>query len=485
MGNDRLVSLVDNLRSNPTETEWLEFKLNNLSPRHLGECLSALANSACLLERPRGYLVFGIHDATHEVIGTHFDPYTAKGEGNQDLLLWLNLYLKPSAGLEHHLVTHPAGRVVIFQVAAASNYPVRFKDTAFIRIGSSTTELSLYPEKEKALWRTFERQPFETRVAVEHQSGSDVLSLLDYPAYFDLLNLPLPENRPGILSSLAADNLIAPCEAGEWNITNLGAILFARNLSDFPRLRRKALRVIQYGGAGRTETLREQESLKGYAAGFEELIVYIDGLMPVNEIIGQARRRTVPMFPPLAVRELVANALIHQDFSVTGAGPMVEIFNDRIEITSPGKPLVDTQRFLDNPPQSRNEALAALMRRFGICEERGSGIDKVVFQVELSQLPAPLFEAPQGFTRATLFAHRPFNRMDKDDRVRACYLHACLKRVMSDYLTNSSLRERFGIEQGNRAVVSRYIREATDTGLIKPFDETASRRMMKYVPFWA
>ena len=102
------------------------------------------------------------------------------------------------------------------------------------------------------------------------------------------------------------------------------------------------------------------------------------------------------MFPELAVRELVANALIHQDFFVTGAGPMVEIFDDRIEITNPGEPLVDTQRFVDTPPRSRNEALASLMRRFRICEERGSGIDKVVLQVELFQLPAPLFETPGG-----------------------------------------------------------------------------------------
>ena len=66
------------------------------------------------------------------------------------------------------------------------------------------------------------------------------------------------------------------------------------------------------------------------------MVGYINGLLPTNEVIGQALRRTVPMFPELAVRELVANALIHQDFSVTGAGPMVEIFADRIEITNPG-----------------------------------------------------------------------------------------------------------------------------------------------------
>jgi predicted HTH transcriptional regulator len=294
----------------------------------------------------------------------------------------------------------------------------------------------------------------------------------------------LPANRDGILEALANDYLIRACDAGGWNITNLGAILFAKKLSSFPLLKRKALRVIQYRGTGRVETLKEQEGGKGYACGFEGLIGYINGLLPANEVIEQALRKSVPMFPELAVRELVVNALIHQDFFQTGTGPMVEIFEDRIEITNPGEPLVDTNRFVDTPPKSRNEALASLMRRFRICEERGSGIDKVVFQVELFQLPAPLFERPDGFTRTILFAHKSLSAMDKADRVRACYLHACLKRVMCDYLTNATLRERFGVEERNKATVSRYIREAVESGMIKPFDEDAARKLMKYVPFW-
>jgi hypothetical protein len=53
-----------------------------------------------------------------------------------------------------------------------------------------------------------------------------------------------------------------------------------------------------------------------------------------------------------------------------------------------------------------------------------------------------------------------------------------------EFLTNASLRERFGVEDKNKAVVSRYIREAVDAGVIKPFDEDAARKLMKYVPFW-
>jgi ATP-dependent DNA helicase RecG len=296
-------------------------------------------------------------------------------------------------------------------------------------------------------------------------------------------NRPLPANREDIIAALIDDRLIQPNDAGGWDITNFGASLFAKRLDAFHTLRRKAVRVIQYRGLGRTTTLREQAGGKGYACGFEGLIGYINGLLPANEVIEPALRKSVPMFPELAVRELVVNALIHQDFFVTGAGPMVEIFDDRIEITNPGEPLVDTDRFVDTPPRSRNEALASLMRRFRICEERGNGIDTVVREVELFQLLAPLFEKPEGFTRVVLFAHKSLNDMDKSERVRACYLHACLRYVMRLRMTNSSVRGRFSIEPGNKATASRLIREALEAGVIKLESEEVADKLRAYVPF--
>jgi predicted HTH transcriptional regulator len=245
------------------------------------------------------------------------------------------------------------------------------------------------------------------------------------------------------------------------------------------------MRVVVYDGKGRIRTLREQEGRKGYASGFAGLIDYINALLPRNEVIGKALREEVPMYPDLAVRELVANALIHQDFSVTGSGPMVEVFADRMEITNPGLPLVKVERFLDSPPRSRNEQVASYMRRMGICEERGSGVDKVVCETEFYQLPAPSFETPDGSTRAVLFAHTAYKDMDSRDRSRACYLHACLRYVQRDPMTNSSLRERFGIAPENSAMVTRVIKEAVAEGLVKPFDPDQGRRHAKYLPFWA
>jgi predicted HTH transcriptional regulator len=279
--------------------------------------------------------------------------------------------------------------------------------------------------------------------------------------------------------------MITPNQAGGWDITNLGGILFAKNLDAFKGLSRKAMRVIVYDGKGRVKTIREQVGRKGYASGFEGLIDFLDAFLPRNEVIGKALRKDVPMYPEPAIRELVANALIHQDFSVTGSSPMIEIFADRMEITNPGLPLVKTERFLDTPPRSRNEDLAAIMRRVGICEERGSGVDKVVFETEYYQLPAPLFETVEGNTRAVLFAHRSLNDMDRSDKVRACYLHACLRFVERNPMTNSSLRDRFGIHEKNSAIASRIIRDTIEDELIRPYDPNQGKKYAKYVPFWA
>ena len=481
---DYLAGLVRELCKLPHETEWLEFKVNNTDPQEIGEYLSALANAAAYNGKAFAYLVWGIEDQTHRIVGTRFAPAASK-KGNEPLETWLLRLLTPKIHFRFSELTLAGLPVVLLEIGRAFRHPLRFQSEAFIRIGSVKKPLKEAPDRERELWRIFDQTPFEDLIAVERASADEVLRLLDYPTYFDLLEQPLPNDRDGILEALADDGLIKPCEAGGWNVTHLGAMLLAKRLGDFRALRRKVLRVIQYRGIGRTETLKEQELTKGYACGFAEFNGYIDGLLPSSEVIGQALRKTVPMFPALAVRELVANALIHQDFFVTGAGPMVEIFADRIEITNPGEPLVDTQRFVDTPPKSRNETLASLMRRFRICEERGSGIDKVIAQIERFQLPAPLFEAPPGFTRVVLFAHRPLKDMDKADRIRACYLHACLKWVLRSHMTNASLRQRFGIEEKNKAAASRLIREALDAGVIRLVSDNVGDKLRAYLPYWA
>ena len=479
-----LTALVHRLRQPPREPEWVEFKVNQATePQTIGEYTSALANAAALNEQDAAYMLWGIEDDDHAIVGTQFQPATTK-QGNEPLESWMRRGLTPRVDFRFHEVVIAGKRVVVLEIEPTQQQPVAILGREYIRIGDVKTELRNHPEKERALWNLSDRASFEDGVAAERLSGDDIIDKLNYAAYFGLLEKPLPDSLNSILYELEQDRLIMPCAAGGWNITNLGAILFAKRVGDFGRLERKSIRVVQYQGASRAESVGERQSSWGYAAGFANLLKYINDRIS-SETIGQGLRRTLPMVPELAVRELAANALIHQDFSVTGAGPMVEIFDTRIEITNPGAPLVDTQRFLGSPPRSRNETLASMMRRIGICEERGSGIEKAVSAVEAELLPAPLFESYEGFTRAVLFAHKDLSEMDRTERVRACYLHACLCYRLRQPMNNTSLRERFGIASDHIDRASRLLREAVDDGMIVVQDPDIGNRFRTYLPFWA
>lgn len=481
--NEYLTGLVHELLKLPSETEWLELKQNNCKPEEIGETISALANSAALCGKVEAYLIWGVDDKSHEITGTSFSLFQER-VGNEELENWLLRLLAPKINFLFKEFKINNYQIVLLQIGIGFHHPVQFKNIEYIRVGSYNKKLKDYPEKERKLWRIFDTTPFEEHVAANNINSEEVLKLFDYRSYFKLRKQNIPETIQRILEVLESDGMIKHTESGKWTILNIGAILFAANLNNFKFLKRKAMRVIFYKGNDRINTIREIEGNKGYASCFEALITFINKNLPKNEIIEQALRKNVPMLPNLAIRELIANALIHQDFFISGAGPMIEIFEDRVEITNPGVPLIETTRFLDNPPRSRNERLASFMRRVGICEERGSGIDKVVFETETYQLPAPLFEKTDDSMRVILFAHKPLSKMDKDDRMRACYLHACLKFVMRDYLTNESLRDRFGIEQQNTATASRIIKETKEAGLIRPYEPDTSPKYMKYVPFW-
>lgn len=189
------------------------------------------------------------------------------------------------------------------------------------------------------------------------------------------------------------------------------------------------------------------------------------------------------MYPKLAVRELMGNMVIHQDFSELGT-PMVEIYSDRIELSNPGIPLVSTDRFIDEY-QSRNEALADVMRRMGFCEEKGSGLDKVIALVEVYQLPPVRIRVSENRTSVTMEAYKTWAQMDKTERVQACYQHACLKYVSNGVTSNQSLRERFRIDDKNYPMISRLLKDAMDAGLIKDANpEEKSPRNRKYIPYW-
>lgn len=483
MNQAELEKLLKDLQAFPKECEWVEFKKDAAIPQDIGEYISALSNSARYMHQPIGYLVFGIEDETHRLVGTTFHPLSEK-IGNQELENWLATQLEPRIDFQIYDFNYENMHFVLFKIDVVSDRPVNFRGKAFIRIGSYKKSLSDHPERERKLWHRTQTIIFEKDMAAEKVTSEDVLRLIDYPAFFEMLNLPLPDNRKGIFNRLITDKIIE-ATGSYFRITNLGGILFAKDLDKFENLARKAIRVVIYQGNNRVNTKKEQTGKRGYATGFEELVKYIVDQLPTNEVIEQALRKEVCLYSPIAIRELVANAIIHQDFSIGGSSSMVEIFENRIEITNPGRPLIDPLRFVDHSPESRNEQLARFMRRLNICEERGSGFDKVVFECEYYQLPAPEIILGSNYTRVILFAPLTLRQMDKQAKIRASYLHACLKYVSGELMTNQSIRNRFAIDERNYPMASRIISDSIKAGLIKDYDpENKSRKYAKYAPFW-
>ena len=476
--------LINELCKLENETPWVEFKCDNYTPDMIGSDISALANGAALHEKKQAYMLWGIDDTTHEIIGTNYDLQKLK-KGNQELESWLRSLLSSNAEFSFESVQTSKGTVGVLTIQKAMNYPVTFEKTDYIRVGSYTKKLRDFPTLQAQLWDRLRNENFEGQYAKQDLSLSAALRMLDYTKYFDYMGIPQPSDEEGVKHYFETEGMIVREDSGLYAITNLGAVLFAKKLSDFDRIGRKAMRVVQYEGNNRLRTLKDETQDEGYAIAFEAMIKYINALLPSAEVINGAIRESRSIYPELAIREAVANALIHQNFGVTGTGPTVEVFSNRVEITNSGTPLIDVNRIIDNPPKSRNEKMAAIMRRMGMCEELGTGWDKIVISCEMAQLPAPRIELFEESTRVVLFSNIPFTALSADDRLWACYLHACIMHVQGEQLTNGSLRQRFGLKESSSGSISRLIKQAVDKRLIKPLNPDTAPRYMKYLPIWA
>lgn len=476
--------LIKELISIPTETEWLEFKYNNFDPQMIGSDISALANSAAYRGKDKAYMIWGVNNETHEILGTDYNRFS-KIINNQEIESWLKNTVSKNADFDFFDTEVDGKKLVVLIIQKASGQPVTFKKEPFIRVGSYTKFLRDYPSMEAQLWDKLRLINFEKQPAKSDLQKDEIFKLLDFTCYFDLQNISIPSNQDGILHYILEDEIVKKQDNGLYTITNLGAILFAKKISDFPSISRKAVRVVQYEDETKLRILKEFNGTKGYAVGFEGLMGFLEALLPSEEVITETVRKTITKYPMVALREIIANALIHQDFTVSGSSPLVEIFQSRIEVTNPGVPLVDINRFIDNPPKSRNEILSSLMRRLKMCEELGSGWDRIALECELNHLPAPKIVLYEENTKVVLFSKLAFANIPHEEKLWSCYLHACIKYLTHDGLTNSSLRTRFGLEDTASAQISRLIKEAVLKELIKPFDSETSQRYMKYVPIWA
>lgn len=293
---ENLDKLINELRKLPTETQWVEFKHNNYEPAMIGQDISALANSAAIHEKSCAYMLWGIDDDTHEIVGTDYDLQTLK-KGNQELENWLRSLLSRNADFEFYSVPMNDVTVGVLIIYRAANQPVTFEKVDYIRVGSYTKKLNEYPALQAQLWDRIRNSKFEERYAKQDLELKDALRLIDYSAYFDIKGTPQPTDMQGISHYMLEEEIIVRQDNGLYAITNMGAILLAKRLADFPRISRKAVRVVQYSGNNRLNMLKEDVGGKGYVVGFEGLIKFIEALIPTQELITGALREKKDSLP--------------------------------------------------------------------------------------------------------------------------------------------------------------------------------------------
>lgn len=482
------IELIYSLIGYPSETEWLEFKESNSSPEQIARDISALANSAAYVGREAAYKIWGVNDSTRQLVGTSFNPLRAKAKGNQDLLIWLRGMLSPNAIYDFAQFDYQEMHFVVLTIQAASGQPVTFRGVAQIREGSCTTALASGSAREAELWRRLQRTQFEERIAASDLLGSDVFDLLDVDAYFELNRLRRATNTDSALIPLVEQGLVKRQDNGRFSVTNLGALVVARDLTDFSPLRKRTLRIMRFAGPDRLDLLDKQEFKEGYALSIGRAESYIMQVTPSREELDGVFRRVKHDYPKRAVRELTANMAIHQDLAATDSGPLVQMFNNRIEFGNPGASLIKPDRMLNAQPKTRNESLASLLRQMDICEESGSGWDLIIAACESEHILPPHIESDDdNGTVVTLWAPRGFYQMSRRERLEATYWHVCLLYARRDAASNQSLRERFGLHDDRKSTlaISRIVREAREEGLIKIEDESAGTKMRRYIPSWA
>ena len=386
---------------------------------------------------------WGIDDATHSLVGTGFDPFVAK-KGNENLVNWLHQSVANAEFAFRRVVVDDL-YIVIMVIYPAAFYPATFQNNVYIREGSHTKPILKLPEMQKRLWSLLDTRNHETVSVSKDMDPNAVLESIDLNAFLMKSSIPRPTDTNAAMDLLLKHKIIARQSDGKYSLRLFGALLFAQNLTDFDLLENKTVRIVQYSGTDRSSIQRQFECKKGYAVQFEELMNYISIMLPSEERIIDGIMTPVREYPSDAIREIIVNALMHQDLTDQKRHILVEIFDGRVEISNPGKLMVDRLRVVDWMPEPRNRLMATSMRSMRMCESLGSGWDRIITSCETMILPAPDLIAEESFTKVVLYSRVPFSEMGRDNRIWATYMHACRMHEGGGVVTNASLRERFGL----------------------------------------
>ena len=451
-------ALEDTLFPVPQELNGIDWKCA------ISDKSEKLAHHLCAFSNTKdgGFMVYGVNNDAQFVELSKDDIeliVDRLGSIAKNNLAW-------SIQLEHAVTEFKGHAMLFIRIPEQTNKPIymRGKDIYEAYVRSAGHSVKMSREQVHEMIALSHGISFEDRVAMNGLQMEDLERLLDWEKLFERLDKKVPSEKQLVMKQMQEYGLIV--ENGDrYDIMNLGAILFARQLKDFPSLTGKEIVVRKYQGTNNRVLSMEYHCQSGYAVGFDDLITFVSQNTSKEQI--EVKREAVPTYPIVAIRELTANMMVHQDFAIKGMPLTIEIFENRLTFTNPGSSLNDVNRLIDLPPHSRNESMAQMMLLLDMCERRGSGYDRATDAIAQMKLPAYKAQSGDDYTRVTLFPKKKVSEMTRDERIAVCYQHACLLYEDGLSINNQSVRERFSLNKNQSVMASRILADTFEKGLIK------------------
>ena len=356
-----LTDKIIELCSYDDEQEWFEFKENWFQPEELGEYVSALSNAAAFHYQEMAYFIWGVNDDTHEIVGTNFNQYCDYNKEPYQNYLARNL--SPSINFSFEEVEINGKRVVALLIPPATEIPTSFRETRFIRIGSSKNNIKKYPKREIQLFKILDGriETIET-IPAKYQD----LTFNKLFGYYGSKGIVLKEET-------FEKNLKLRNKDGEYN-------MLAQLLSDNSHI---PLRVSIFEGKTKSAPLFSVREFGNNCIlySLDSLLQYGDvlNILQADETDRVVERKEVPLFDNKAFREAIINAVLH-NYWASGNEPMISVYSDRIEILSRGTlaPAQTMEGFYLGESVPVNEKLSEIFLQLHISEKSGRGVPTII-----------------------------------------------------------------------------------------------------------
>lgn len=386
---DYFQNLVLQLLQEPSEQEWLEFKENYHSAEEIGERISALSNGACIRNKRYGYLIFGVKDHDHSIVGTTFDPKKQKAKGNEDLEFWLLTRLNPRIDFKIHELEIEGKHLVLFEIPATSGSPVSFLHEAYIRIGSYTKKLKDYPDKAKKIWQSMETDWSAEICPDATLQDLDPIAIATARQLFIRKNPRLAEDVPNWDDATFLNKARVTIQG---KITKTAIVLLG--LPESAHFINPAVAQITWILKGVDGVEKDyQHFYTPFLLAVDELYHKIRNLKYRYIVDGTLFPEEVDQYDPYIIREALSNAIAHQDYRLGGRITVVEKEDSTLTFQNYGSflPVSIENVILNDAPEQkyRNTFLVNAMMQLNLIDTIGSGIRRMFLKQKEKFFPMP------------------------------------------------------------------------------------------------